>query len=102
MTRTKSVRSRGRLKEAVATFGMLAMAAGGVAGAYLGYRWGGLGVAFLGLLGGGAIGLGVVFFLTNVVRRNSKFFSVLATLVIIGLIAWALHALGLGLGLDPK
>ena len=92
---------KGAVKETVATVGVVAMAAGSLAGAYLGFRLAGLGAAFLGLLAGGAVGFGVIYLLTNVVRQNSRFFTLIAALVIIGLVAWGLHALGGALGFNP-
>ncbi|MFM9941673.1 MAG: hypothetical protein ACKVP7_19490 [Hyphomicrobiaceae bacterium] len=92
----------GRLRDAVATVGMLAMAAGSIAGAYLGFRFGGLGAGFIGALAGGAIGFGLVYVITNVVRQNSKLFTLIIAMTVIGLIAWGLHALGSVLGFNPR
>ncbi len=92
----------GTLKNAVATLSMLAMAAGAAAGAYLGFRWGGLGVAFVGALIGGALGFGIIYTVTNVIRQNSGLFTLLLTLLVIAAIALGLHALGGFLGFNPQ
>ncbi len=92
----------GRLKEAVATVGLLAMAAGAIAGAYLGFRFGGLGASFIGTLAGAALGFGLIYVMTNVVRQNSKLFTLVIAVTAIGLIAWGLHALGGMLGFNPR
>jgi len=92
----------GWLREAVATVGILVMAAGAVAGAYLGFKWAGLGTAFLGALAGGAVGFGIVALITNIVRQNSKLFTLLLALAVVGLVTWALHALGDILGFKPN
>jgi len=92
----------GWLREAVATVGMLVMAAGAMAGAYFGFIWAGLGAGFIGALAGGAVGFGIVALITNVVRQNSKLFTLLLALVVVGLIAWGLQSLGNVLGFNPK
>jgi hypothetical protein len=92
---------KGAIKEAVATIGMFAMALGGAAGAYTGFRWAGLGAAFFGFMVGAAAGFGLVYLITNVVRRNSRFFTLLLVIAAIGLMTWGLHALGALLGFNP-
>lgn len=92
----------GMLREAVATVGMLVMAAGAIAGAYLGFKWAGLGTAFLCALAGGAVGFGIVALITNIVRQNSKLFTLLLALTVVGLVAWGLHAFGEFLGFKPN
>jgi len=101
--RQKSTGARhGRLKNAVATLSMLAMVAGAGAGAYLGFLWGGLGVAFIGALVGCALGFGIIYGITNVIRQNSGLFTLLLTLAVIAAIAVALHALGSYFGFNPQ
>lgn len=78
------------------------MIVAGVVGAYLGYRSGGLGSGFVGLLLGAALGFGIVYVVTNLIRQNSKFFTLMAAALVLGLVVWGLHALGDGLGLNPK
>lgn len=93
--------AKAKVQGAVATVGMIAMAVAGAAGATLGFRAGGLGAAFIGLLAGAAVGFGIVYVLTNLVRQNSKLITLLVALGLIGLSAWGLHALGSLLGLNP-
>lgn len=92
----------GRLKEAVATAGIVAILVGAGMGAYLGFGWGGLGAAFIGALVGGTFGFGVIYAITNVIRQNSQLFKLLLALIVIGGIAWALHMLGGTFGFNPK
>lgn len=91
----------GMLKETVATLGLLAIVAGAAAGAWVGFLLGGLGAAFLAGLAGAALGYGIVYLLTNVVRQNSGLFIGLLALGTIGLVAWGLHAVGKALGVGP-
>lgn len=103
MARSKAVlRQKKPLRELVATVGLLIMVVGGMAGAYLGYRSGGLGAGFVGLLLGGAVGFGIVYVIANLIRQNSKFFTLVAALLALGLVVWGLHVLGDSLGLNPK
>lgn len=97
-----SAGKHGRLREAVATIGLLAIIAGASAGIYLGAIWAGLGAAFIGGLVGAAVGYGLVYAITNVVRQNSGLFTLLLALAIIGAIAWGLHKLGGTLGFNPQ
>ena len=98
----KSQKSRkAKVEGAVATVGMIAMAVAGAAGAYLGFSAAGLGAGFVGLLAGGAVGFGIVYVLTNLVRQNSKLLTLLLALAIILVVAWGLHRLGAMLGLNP-
>jgi ABC-type Fe3+-siderophore transport system permease subunit len=101
--RQKSAGTRhGWLKNAVATLSMLAVAAGAAAGAYLGLLWGGLGVAFIGALIGGALGFGIIYAIANIIRQNSGLFTLLLTLVVIAAVAVGLHALGSHFGFNPQ
>ncbi len=101
--RQKSTENRhGRLKNAVATLSMLAMAAGAAAGAYLGFLWAGLGAAFIGAIVGGALGFGIIYAVTNIIRQNSGLFTLLLTLVVIAAVAVGLHALGSYFGFNPQ
>ena len=100
--RQKSAGNRhGRLKNAVVTLAMLAMVAGAAAGVYLGFLWGGLGVAFIGALIGGALGFAIIYAVTNIIRQNSGLFTLLLTLVVITAVAVGLHALGSYFGFNP-
>lgn len=101
--RQKSTGNRhGPLKNAVATLSMLAIAAGAAAGAYIGFLWGGLGVGFIGALVGGALGFGIIYAVTNIIRQNSGLFTLLLTLLVIAAVAIGLHALGGYFGFNPR
>ena len=100
--RSVSAGKHGRLREAVATIGLIAIFAGASVGAYTGFRWGGLGAAFIGALVGGGLGYALVYVITNVVRQNSRLFTLVLTLAVLGAIAWGLHWLGGSLGFNPK
>ncbi|MFN3743065.1 MAG: hypothetical protein ACK4TL_00020 [Hyphomicrobiaceae bacterium] len=84
------------------TVGMIGIAAAGVAGAWIGFQAGGLGVAFAGLLGGAALGYFVTYVVGNMLREMLPLIRVLLVLGIIGATIYVLHLLGVQLGINPQ
>lgn len=84
------------------TVSMLGIAALALAGAWFGFQTGGLGVAFAGLLGGGALGWFVSYAIGNMLQEMLPLIRVLLVLAIIGVTIYVLHLLGVQLGINPQ
>jgi len=84
------------------TLSMVGIAAAGIAGAWIGFQSGGLGVAFAGLLGGAALGWFVSYVIGNMLTEMLPLIRVLLVLGIIGATIYVLHLLGVQLGINPQ
>jgi hypothetical protein len=84
------------------TVGMIGIAAAALAGAWIGFQTGGLGVAFAGLLGGAALGYFITYVVGNMLREMLPLIRVLLVLGIIGATIYVLHLLGVQLGINPQ
>ncbi len=83
------------------TVSMVGIAAAAAAGAWLGFGAGGLGVAFLGLLLGGALGYFTTYVVGNMLQEMLPLIRVLLVLGIIGATVYVLHLLGVSFGINP-
>jgi hypothetical protein len=84
------------------TLSMVGIAAAGVAGAWIGFQGGGLGVGFAGLLGGAALGWFISYVVGNLLTEMLPLIRVLLVLGIIGATIYVLHLLGVQLGINPQ
>jgi hypothetical protein len=84
------------------TLSMVGIAAAGIAGAWIGFQGGGLGVAFAGLLGGAALGWFISYVIGNMLTEMLPLIRVLLVLGIIGATIYVLHLLGVQLGINPQ
>lgn len=83
------------------TISMVGIAAAAGVGAWLGFQSGGLGIAFLGLLLGGALGCFATYVLGNVLHEMMPLIRVLLVLGIIAATVYVLHLLGVTFGINP-
>lgn len=83
------------------TVSMVGIAAAAVAGAWIGFQTGGLGVAFAGLVGGAALGWFVSYVIGNMLTEMLPLIRVLLVLGIIAATIYVLHLLGVQLGINP-
>jgi hypothetical protein len=88
-----------RVFSTVSLLGILSLA---VMGAWFGFHTGGLGVAFAGLIGGGALGWFVSYVVGNMLTEMLPLIRVLLVLGIIGATIYVLHLLGVQLGINPQ
>jgi hypothetical protein len=84
------------------TIGMIGIVAAAAVGAWLGFQSGGLGIAFLGMLLGGALGYFATYVLGNVLQEMMPLIRVLLVLGIIAATVYVLHLLGVQLGINPR
>jgi hypothetical protein len=83
------------------TISMIGIVAAAVVGAWLGFQSGGLGIAFLGLLLGGALGYFATYVLGNVLHEMMPLIRVLLVLGLIAGTVYVLHLLGVTFGINP-
>jgi hypothetical protein len=88
-----------RVFSTVSLLGILSLAA---IGAWFGFNTGGLGVAFAGLIGGGALGWFISYVIGNMLQEMLPLIRVLLVLGTIGATIYALHLLGVQLGINPQ
>lgn len=88
-----------RIFSTVSLLGILSLAA---IGAWFGFNTGGLGVAFAGLIGGGALGWFISYVIGNMLQEMLPLIRVLLVLGIIGATIYVLHLLGVQLGINPQ
>lgn len=88
-----------RVFSTVSMVGILTAAA---VGAWLGFQSGGLGIAFLGLLLGGALGYFATYVVGNMLKEMMPLIRVLLVLGIIAATVYVLHLLGVSLGINPS
>jgi predicted lipid-binding transport protein (Tim44 family) len=84
------------------TVSMIGIAAAGAVGAWLGFQSGGLGIGFLGMLLGGALGYFATYVVGNMLQEMMPLIRVLLVLAIIAATVYILHLLGVSLGINPK
>lgn len=84
------------------TVSMIGIAAAAIAGAWLGFQTGGLGVGFAGLLLGGGLGYFATYVLGNMLHEAMPLIRVLLVLGIIAVTIYVLHLLGVQLGINPQ
>jgi hypothetical protein len=84
------------------TVSMVGIVAAAGAGAWIGFQSGGLGVAFAGLLLGGALGYFATYVLGKMLQEMMPLIRVLLVLAIIAATVYVLHLLGVSLGINPK
>ena len=84
------------------TVSMVGIVAAAGAGAWIGFQSGGLGVAFAGLLLGGALGYFATYVLGKMLQEMMPLIRVLLVLAIIAATVYILHLLGVSLGINPK
>lgn len=83
------------------TIGMIGIAAAAIAGAWIGFQTGGLGVGFAGLLLGGGLGYFATYVLGNMLHEAMPLIRVLLVLGVIAATVYVLHLLGVQLGINP-
>ena len=83
------------------TVSMVGIAAAAAVGAWLGFQSGGLGIAFLGLVLGGALGYFATYVVGNMLQEMLPLIRVLLVLGIIAATVYVLHLLGVSLGINP-
>jgi len=88
-----------RVFSTVSLLGILSLA---IMGAWFGFHTGGLGVAFAGLVGGGALGWFISYVIGNMLKEMLPLIRVLLVLGIIGATIYVLHLLGVQLGINPQ
>lgn len=84
------------------TISMVGIVAAAGVGAWIGFQSGGLGVAFAGLLLGGALGYFATYVIGNMLHEAMPLIRVLLVLGIIAATIYVLHLLGVSLGINPK
>jgi hypothetical protein len=84
------------------TLSMVGIVAAGIAGAWIGFQTGGLGVGFVGMIGGAALGYFISYVIGNMLTEMLPLIRVLLVLGIIGVTIYVLHLLGVQLGINPQ
>lgn len=84
------------------TVSMIGIAAAAAVGAWIGFQAGGLGVGFVGLLGGAGLGYFITYVIGNLLQEMLPLIRVLLVLGVIAATVYVLHLLGVQLGINPQ